>query len=271
MSFTRFWDGTRQWHDTFPVMHFSLTNRFLWQVLLQFGVLRSYSGSWWLFWEPLHECGHVRSGGGPGISSLHVLHQQTMVRAQFSLQPERQLYSHMCQMVKQEVPNCMKGFCVKWRNVTQIISLSIGHTGLEGGRACQVFCVCLVLPASVQFWSPITQVTQTPTHVFIQVFVTNLIHLHWHIPTVTVYQSIQFQRLEQVTGNKLVQISSLFIVFRKVLDMDQSHSFCKCNIFEQHENTFTAMLMTLRYVYLRNQRNWNSHSNFRMVSIFLLL
>lgn len=79
-------------------------------------------------------------------------------------------------------------------------SLSVCHTGLEGGRACQVFCVCLVLPASVLFWSPKTQVTQTPTHMFIQVFFTNLVYLHRHIAIDKVDQSIQIQRLEQVTG-----------------------------------------------------------------------
>lgn len=50
------------------------------------------------------------------------------------------------------------------------------HTGLEGGRVCQVFCVCLVLPASVQFWSPTMQVTHAHTHLFTPlVFLTFLI------------------------------------------------------------------------------------------------
>lgn len=83
-SLARFWDGTRHWHHTFPMMHLTLTRRFLWQVLLQFGVLRSDSGSRRLVWEPLHECGHVWSSGGPCLPSLHVLHQQTLVRAQFT-------------------------------------------------------------------------------------------------------------------------------------------------------------------------------------------
>lgn len=151
MSYARFWVGTRQWHDAFPVMHFSLTSRFLWQVLLQFGVLRSYSGSWRLFWEPLHECGYVRSGGGPCVPSLHVLHQQTLVRAQFMLLEDNFTAIYVRWSNNKIVPNCKKGFCVKWRNVTQTFSLSVCHTGLEGERACQVFCVCLVLPASVQF------------------------------------------------------------------------------------------------------------------------
>lgn len=125
MSYARFWDATRQWHDTFPVMHFSLTSRFLWQVLLQFGVLWSNSGSWRLFWEPLHECGHVRSGGGPCVSSLHVLHQQTLVRAQFTLLEDN--FTAICVRWSNNkiVPNCKKGFCVKRRNVTQTFSLSV--------------------------------------------------------------------------------------------------------------------------------------------------
>lgn len=58
----------------------NLTSGFLWQVLLQPGVLRPHSRSRRLVWEPLHERGHVRPGGGPRLPSLHVLHQQTLVR-----------------------------------------------------------------------------------------------------------------------------------------------------------------------------------------------